>query len=303
MTSPLRRPARSAALAATTRVTSAPSVVARPKARASSGVSSWIFAELAAHDAPGRAQLAGELHRQVDRDRERHAHEAAAAGVDHRVQPDDLAAQVEQRPAGAARVDRHVGLDQRHARAARQVAVCGADDAGRDTVLQPERRPHRQHPFAADELVAVARGRDHESGRVDLHEGHVGQRVQADDTRRELAAVRQTHHGLVGTGHRVGGGQDVAVGADHDAGGQIALDVLQPRAGAQRGGRRLAPVVARQAGALVVARDAADPQADHDRLGTGGDGREVRRAACVGSARRRGRARHQDAQRGRENPP
>jgi hypothetical protein len=58
------------------------------------------------------AQLVGHPHGLVDGDRERDAHEAARAAVDLRVDAHHLAAQVDQRPARVAGVDRHVGLDE-----------------------------------------------------------------------------------------------------------------------------------------------------------------------------------------------
>src|SRR6185437_4643246 len=112
-------------------------------------------AELAARHVAAGLQLLPDLHGDVDRYRERHAHVAAAAAVDLRVDADHLALHVEQRAAGVARVDRHVGLDERHV-VARQGAPLGADDARGGAVLEAERRADRQHPLPDPETLGVA---------------------------------------------------------------------------------------------------------------------------------------------------
>ena len=71
-------------------------------------------ADPAAHDVAGLDELVLDVDGDVDRDRERQAHVAARLAEDLRVDADDFAARVEQRAAGVARVDGHVGLDEGH---------------------------------------------------------------------------------------------------------------------------------------------------------------------------------------------
>jgi hypothetical protein len=72
------------------------------------------IAEASVRDLAGRADLIGHVHRDVDRNRERHPLEPAGARENLRIDADDLAVQVEQRTAGVARIHRRVGLDERH---------------------------------------------------------------------------------------------------------------------------------------------------------------------------------------------
>jgi hypothetical protein len=81
-------------------------------------------------DAPARhlavrLQLVFYVHGDVDGDSERKAHVAAGAAVDLRVDADHVAVHVEQRPAGIPRIDRDVGLDERHIAVARERARLG----------------------------------------------------------------------------------------------------------------------------------------------------------------------------------
>src|SRR5690606_705706 len=94
-------------------------------------------AQHAAAHRPGLLDLLGGIHRQVDRDRETHAHVTAGVGEDLGVDAHDFAVGVEQRAAGVATVDRHVGLDERHVLlvGVRVGAADGADDARGDRVV------------------------------------------------------------------------------------------------------------------------------------------------------------------------
>jgi hypothetical protein len=112
--------------------------------------------EAATDDSSMGTKLFGNLRRDVDRDRERHAHVAAACTVDHRVYADDLAAQVEQRTTRVARVDRHVGLDEGNEALVQEKPPLRAHDPGRHAVLKPERRADGRHPLAHLELGRVA---------------------------------------------------------------------------------------------------------------------------------------------------
>ncbi len=78
-----------------------------------------------------------------------------AHGGDRRVDPDQFAVHVDQRPAGVAGVDRGVGLDGvEHGVLVAGVAAGGdrtvqrADDAGGDGAFEPQRRPDRHDVLA-----------------------------------------------------------------------------------------------------------------------------------------------------------
>ena len=134
---------------------------------------------------------------------------------------------VEQRPAGVAGVDRGVGLDavgvfqQRAGR--RLVAVHAGDDAvghGRLEVgRQQERVADGEAPVADLHLVAVGQRR---GGKVvapqQLDQGHVADRVDADDHRLVQVAVgHAAFHVVAGRLHDVEVGQGVAIGRDDHA--------------------------------------------------------------------------------------
>ena len=74
-----------------------------------------LHADAAARDLAGAHELLAHVVSDVDRDRERQAHVAAAAAVDLRIDADDFAVEIEQRAAGIAGVHGDVGLDERHA--------------------------------------------------------------------------------------------------------------------------------------------------------------------------------------------
>ena len=93
-------------------------------------------AELAALDRAETDQLIHDAARHVHRNRKADADVAAATRENHVVDADELAAQVDERAAGVARIDRGVGLDEAfvtvrtHARAAERT-----DDAVRHRLL------------------------------------------------------------------------------------------------------------------------------------------------------------------------
>ena len=75
----------------------------RPKLSASDWSTDWMVTPRpAALHLAGGHELALDVHRDVDRDRERKALVAAAAGIDLRVDADHLAGHVEERAAGVA---------------------------------------------------------------------------------------------------------------------------------------------------------------------------------------------------------
>jgi len=94
-------PALSAGPPFSTELTSAPAAFGRPNDSASSLVTSMDdYADAAPADAPGRPKLMGDVHRHVDRNRERKTHEAAGTAVYLRIDADYyLALEIEQRAA------------------------------------------------------------------------------------------------------------------------------------------------------------------------------------------------------------
>src|SRR5207342_3223388 len=88
-----------------------------------------------AHAEPAAARLAelaklvDDVRRRLGRNREADADRATARRYDRRVDADDLARHVEERPAGIAAVDRGVGLEEVVIRTGIDVAVSGRDNA------------------------------------------------------------------------------------------------------------------------------------------------------------------------------
>ena len=196
--------------------------------------------------------------------------EPGSAG-DRRVDPDDLALHVEQRPARVAGVDRGVGLDGVDVGLVVGVtggdrAVQRADDARGHGGVEAERGTDGDHLVADDDVGRAAQGERGEVGAVDLDHGQVVGPVAPDDLAVDLLAVGE-HDGdraaVGGTGH------DVVVGDD------VPCLVVDP------------------AGARAGAVGALDPQGHHAGRGAGrdvGDG-AVRAGGGAGAdARSRGAA-------------
>src|SRR5262249_13388450 len=89
-----------------------------------------------------------DMHRHVDRHRERQALEAAAAAADLRIHTDNFTLEIEQRAAGIPGVDRRIGLDERDVGITRQRARLGADDARGHSIFETERLADRHDPLA-----------------------------------------------------------------------------------------------------------------------------------------------------------
>ena len=80
--------------------------------------------------------------------------DALAARIDGGVDADHLAAEVEERPAAVAGIDRGVGLDEVVVGARADGAAFGADDSEGDRVAEAERIADGDHVFADAERVA-----------------------------------------------------------------------------------------------------------------------------------------------------
>ncbi len=88
---------------------------------------------------------------------------AAAARDDRRIDPDDFAGQVHQRPPGVSRVNGRIRLQEPlelMRRPADPGAILGADDSRGHRGLQPKRAADRQHPVTDPHAVRVSKLRD-----------------------------------------------------------------------------------------------------------------------------------------------
>jgi len=130
---------------------------------------------------------------------------------------DHLTLEVEQRTAGVARVDGHVGLDEGHIAFVGQAATLGADDTGGDRVIEAEGRTDGQDPFTDLELIGIAQLEGGQVLGVDFQQGHVGTGIRADQLGGVITAVGQPYQDLVGIGDHMVVGQDVAIGRDDEA--------------------------------------------------------------------------------------
>ncbi len=162
-------------------------------------------------------ELVGNVHRHVDRDRERQAHEATGAGEDLRVDTHHFARHVEQRTTRVTRIDRNVRLDERHIRVIWQAAALGADNAFGHGVIEAERRADRQHPLADFQLVGVTQLDGGKVLAIDLQHRNVGTWIGADQLGFHLAAIRKTHENFVGAINDVVVGQDETISGDDEA--------------------------------------------------------------------------------------
>src|SRR5882672_9002443 len=113
-------------------------------------------AHIAAADAAVLAQLVAHPLHQVRRDREADAVAPARLGDDRRVDADQLAADVHERAARVAGVDRRVGLDEVLVRLGqRGAAVLAAHHAERHRVAVAEGAAHREAQVADADLARV----------------------------------------------------------------------------------------------------------------------------------------------------
>ena len=178
-------------------------------------------AEEGPHVASGGEHLVGHRHGGVDRDGEaesRHALAEELGGVD----PDEVAARIDERPARVARADRGVGLDERFAAERAPGTIDGGDDPGGDGTLEAERIADGDRELADLELIGVAERRDGRIGDGNADDRDVEPDVAPEDGARDLASVGEAHL------HGARGADDVRVGEDHP----IATD-HHPRPGAE----------------------------------------------------------------------
>ena len=201
----------------------------------------------------------------------------AAVVRDHRAgDANHAAAVVDQRPAGAARVDRRVGLDQVFERVPDEVLApqCTDDPAGHG-VLQAERVADGEYDIASRQRGTLGELRGGQVAGVELDHGDVRELVHADQFRRlRLRVAGDQHADLAGAFDHVAARQDVAVRRQDDAGADaVGLEtgvVLRERGGRVRADRAGLP-----AGRDRVVCDL-DEDGDDARRGRLDDFREAR---------------------------
>jgi len=175
---------------------------------------------------------------------------AAAAREDRRVDADHLAARVDQRPARVAGVDGGVGLDEVFVVGEAEVAAAdGTDDPHRHGPAEAERVPERQDDVADLHGVGVAEGRVRQVRRLDAERGEIRARVDSEDARRQLPAIRERHPNLGRVLDHVMVGQDGPMVVHEDARPEahlpplarndvvvlVAEELLEERVGHERG--------------------------------------------------------------------
>ncbi len=181
-------------------------------------------ADTPAHHASGRPQLLHHPHDLVDRNGERDAHETAGATVDLRIDPDHFPGQIDQRPAGIARIDGDVGLDERQIVSG--IATLGRDDSGGDRVVESERRTDRQHPFTHTQAIRIADRHERQMIGLDLDQRHVGTAIGADQLAAQFALVGQRDVDFIGLVDDMMIGEDVAVGGNDETRTDAARHLL-----------------------------------------------------------------------------
>ena len=165
-------------------------------------------AHVAARHPPFGLELRENRSRFVDRHREA---DVARPLADRRVDADDFAAAVDERPAAVAEVDRGVGLNVVVEAAVEQLAPEVADDPDRDGVLVRERIADGAHPLAHAQRFRVSHRRDRQVLRVDLDQRDVGVGIDAEHARLQAAAIGELHHDPLGVLDHVVVRQDLSV--------------------------------------------------------------------------------------------
>jgi hypothetical protein len=153
---------------------------------------------------------------------------------DQSVNADKTSADVDERSAAAARIDRRVRLHVDHRRLRPQLAGDGADDPEGDRVVQTERAAEGEHELSGAQFVGVAEGQRRQVARVDFDHREIGLEIESDDLGIEAASARaqdraavggerQLHADALRAAHDVRIGDDVAIGIDDHAGSGCPL--------------------------------------------------------------------------------
>ena len=157
-------------------------------------------------------QLLDHLHRHIDGDGERQAHETTGTAVYLRIDAYHFAVQVEQRATGIAGVDGHVGLNEGHIVLARQGTALGADNAGGRGMIKTKGRADGQYPFAHLELLGTADLHHRQMLRINLQQGDITAFVTANQRGFQLTTVTQAYQNFRGVLDDVMIGHHIAIG-------------------------------------------------------------------------------------------
>ncbi len=175
------------------------------------------FADQAVHHLPGGGNGDGKTD----------AHVAARAGVDGRVDADQVAIGVDQRSARVARVDGRVGLDEvLEGVDAQLVAPQSADDAAGHGLADTKGVADGQHRVAHLQGLGIAQGDGGQALQVDFEHGQVGFGVGANDLGARTAAIGEHHLDLVHAIDHMVVGQHVPFRRDDDARADARLRLL-----------------------------------------------------------------------------
>ena len=134
---------------------------------------------------------------------------------DRRRDPHDAAMDVNERPAGIARIDRGIGLEKVAEAVPHHPAPAqGADDAVGQRPVEAVGVADRPHHLPHLEAVAVAPGRRRQSRGVDPQDGKIGLVVRPGERGHESAAIGEGDLDRVGVVDAVVVGDDDAIGGD-----------------------------------------------------------------------------------------
>ena len=173
--------------------------------------------KLTAVDLAVELDLFSYIHGQINRNGKRNTHESAGAAVYLRIDANNFTLQVEQWPARVTRVDRDIGLDERHVGIVRQAATLGRHDASRDRVFKAEGGANGGDPLTWFELVRVTNFYHGQAAGIDLEQGDIRAFVQADQFGLEFPFVGQYDLDWIAIHDNMGIRHDVAVAADDEA--------------------------------------------------------------------------------------
>ncbi|MDD5222552.1 MAG: hypothetical protein PHE84_01060 [bacterium] len=198
---------------------------------------------LESHPDPAPVNLAGgedlvpDLEHGVDRDGK-----TDPPPLHHRVDPDDLLVQVDQRSPAGAEINHGVGLEKvRDQGPVLHVSSPPADDPQGDRPVQAVGVADGQHPLPDLHLIGIPQlGHRHLTFRLDLDHGEIGLLVGAQNLGREfLLEIGNGHRHLHRLGNDMIVGDDVTLGIDNHPGtdhGDLAVFLLQNRLDMHHGG-------------------------------------------------------------------
>ncbi len=243
-------------------------------------------AEPAAHDAPLGHDLRYHLRQQLGRDGEADALRSALALQHRGGDAHEPAERVDQRAAGAARIDGRVDLHEvLPGAAALDAAPRGADDALRDRLTDAERIADRQHHVADVQRRRLVERHGGQGARTDAQHGDIGLGVAAHERAGVQRAVGELHADALGAVDEVQVGQHDAVRADDDARALAGVRAAGVDAHDRRSGAHDAVVIRQRRRARRRRGSGEARRHDPGRSGRGAC-RRIRRGGCRRAGRR-----------------